>query len=321
MKLAIKISMIIAAGLISAAILIFVLLMSFNNWDFKKIGAVYTEKELEISAEFDSIEINVETADIVFQKSENGKCKVVTYTNEKLTPTVSINDAKLVIENADARKWYEHITLFSFNSPKITVYLPQEEYGALDIDSSTGNTKISAGLKLTSLSVSSTTGDVECYAEITDTLKIDVTSGDVIISDASVGALSVALSTGDVTLSSLSVRDGMDIKTTTGKIKLNHINGANINIKGTSGDVILGDTVLIGKLNTELTTGEVRLDKFDAAEIYVKTTTGDIKGTLTSDKIFFADTATGDISVPKTVSGGTCTLLATTGDIEISIEN
>ena len=58
--------------------------------------------------------------------------------------------------------------------------------------------------------------------------------------------------------------------------------------------------------------------EYSSIDVYVST--GDVTGTLLSDKIFFAETTTGDVSVPKLTSGGKCEISTTAGDIEISIK-
>ena len=61
-------------------------------------------------------------------------------------------------------------------------------------------------------------------------------------------------------------------------------------------------------------------DACDAAEIYVKTDTGDVTGTLLSDKKFFAESDTGKVSVPKSVTGGRCEISTDTGRIDITVK-
>ena len=57
----------------------------------------------------------------------------------------------------------------------------------------------------------------------------------------------------------------------------------------------------------------------DAAEIFVETDTGDVKGSLLSEKVFIPKSDTGDIKVPKTVTGGRCEITTDTGDIKIEL--
>ena len=67
-------------------------------------------------------------------------------------------------------------------------------------------------------------------------------------------------------------------------------------------------------------TGNVKFNDCDAAEIYVKTDTGDVTGSLLSDKVFIANSDTGRIDVPKTVTGGRCEIDTDTGDIRITVK-
>ena len=75
-----------------------------------------------------------------------------------------------------------------------------------------------------------------------------------------------------------------------------------------------------GRLWIGRSTGDVRFEECDAAEIFVRTDTGDIKGSLLTDKMFFAEADTGSVRVPKTTSGGRCEITTSTGDIRITIE-
>ena len=59
----------------------------------------------------------------------------------------------------------------------------------------------------------------------------------------------------------------------------------------------------------------------DAAEIFVQTSTGDVEGSLLSSKVFIANTDTGKVDVPKSITGGRCEITTDTGDIRISVIN
>ena len=75
-----------------------------------------------------------------------------------------------------------------------------------------------------------------------------------------------------------------------------------------------------GVFSITRSTGDVEFDACDASEIYVKTDTGDVTGTLLSDKIFFAESDTGKVSVPKSVTGGRCEISTDTGRIDITVK-
>ena len=62
------------------------------------------------------------------------------------------------------------------------------------------------------------------------------------------------------------------------------------------------------------------MEQCDAFEIVAKTSTGDVTGSFLSEKIFMAQTDTGRIDVPQTMTGGKCQITTNTGDIKVKIE-
>ena len=113
---------------------------------------------------------------------------------------------------------------------------------------------------------------------------------------------------------------GQYFRVSTGRVKLVGLACGNLSTDGSTGDVTLKDTVASGAFRIERSTGDVKFDNADAGEINVKTSTGDVTGTLRSEKIFFAESDTGKISVPKSITGGKCEITTETGDIDIEIK-
>lgn len=216
-----------------------------------------------------------------------------------MSHNVCVQDGTLVIEENDTRKWYDHIGLF-FGSPEMTVYLPQNEYGALSIEESTGDIKIPGNFRFTDINVSGSTGDVEC--------------------SAASGAIKIGISTGDVNLSSVNCEGKIQIRVSTGKVKLTNVTCKSLISNGSTGGISLISVTAAEEISLERSTGNVSFQRCDAAEITVVTSTGNVTGTLLSDKIFITDSSTGKIDVPKTVSGGVCNIKTSTGDIEIKIQ-
>ena len=73
-------------------------------------------------------------------------------------------------------------------------------------------------------------------------------------------------------------------------------------------------------MNIEASTGNVNLNEVDAETIYVKVSTGNISGVILTPKTFEAHASTGKVNVPKDTTGGLCTLIASTGNINVSIK-
>ena len=58
--------------------MLFAVVMTINNWDFKKLGeSNFETKVYDIEESFKDIKIVADTTDFRFLPSENGKCKVI----------------------------------------------------------------------------------------------------------------------------------------------------------------------------------------------------------------------------------------------------
>ncbi len=295
-----KIWLIIATSLTLIGLIIFGGAMTMMKWDFSKLSTVKYETNLyEITKNFKDISIVTDTAVIEFAPSENGKTSVVCHEEVKAKHSVTVNDGTLTVKLENTKKWYDHIGI-GFNSPKITVYLPSVEYGALTAKGTTGGAKIAADFAFESIRVSFTTGDIKSYASASGAVILKATTGRITAENCSADSFEVSVNTGNVNAKNLTCKS-FTSGGSTGGIKLEN--------------VIAGE-----KLSLERSTGDVKLDACDASEIFIKTDTGSVTGTLLSEKTFFAKSDTGSVNVPKNTSGGRCEITTDTGNIRISIK-
>lgn len=273
--------LIIATFLLLTGCIIFGGVMTVYKWDFSKLSTnKYETNKYDIADNFKNISINVKTADIVFVASEKAKTEVVCYEQDNANHEVSVDNDTLTIKLVDERKWYEHIGI-NFRTPKITVYLPQGEYGNLTVSASIGDIDIK-NLSAENINLTVTTGEIEAK----------------------------------------SITCNGDFKTTvsTGEVELKDVSCKNLSSNGNTGDITLKDVIAEEKFAIERSTGDVKFERCDANEIFVKTDTGDVKGSLLSDKVFITQTDTGNIDVPKTITGGRCEITTDTGDIKITVD-
>ena len=113
--------------------------------------------------------------------------------------------------------------------------------------------------------------------------------------------------------------DTISVSVSTGKTHITHLQCKNLITRGSTGDVFLQNVVASENISIERSTGDIEFERCDGAELFVKTGTGDVEGSLLSDKVFFAESDTGSIDVPKTTVGGTCEISTDTGDIHMEI--
>ncbi len=315
-----KILLIVAASLVAVGLIIIVAVMTANNWDWSRLDTMkYETNTHEIIENFDSISINTNTADIIFLPSDDGSCRVVCYEEEKEKHSVNVKDGNLIIEHIDTRKWYDRIVIMSFTAPKITVYLPEGEYGSLCVEASTGDVDIPENFKFESIDIEVSSGDVKCLASVAGLVKIKTSTGDICLEKISAEEIDLTVTTGKITASSITCAGEMKTAVSTGKTDLDGVSCENFSSNGTTGDISLKNVIAAKNITVLRDTGDVRFENSDAENVVVRTSTGDVKGTLLSEKIFFVHTDTGKEEVPKTMNGGMCEINTNTGDIIIKI--
>jgi len=320
MKAGTEVWLIVAIALVLIGCILFVVVMTTLKWDFKKLATVrYETNSYEVTEAFDGISVNTDTADLVFELSQDGKCRVECHEEETAKHSVTVENGTLTITLSDERTVY-HFHGLIFDTPKITVYLPNTEYTSLLIQESTGDIQVPKELYFRDADLSLSTGDVSFNASVSDGLKIKTSTGDICVESLSAGALDLTVSTGKVTVSKVTCQGDVTVTVSTGKTALTDLQCGSLITKGSTGSVSLRNVVATGRFSIQRSTGAVRLDGSDAAEISIKTDTGNVTGTLLTDKVFIAQTDTGKVDVPRSVTGGRCEITTSTGNIQILIQ-
>lgn len=310
-----------AAALLLAGGLAFAWAMSGLRWDFSALGTSnYETNTLAIDERFQNLSIRSNTEDIVFAPSEDGVCAVEFYDQENRRHTASVEGGTLCIESADTRAWFEHITLFSLGTPKITVYLSETDYAALAIQGGTGSVTIPADFTFERMDVTLSTGDVRCAAAVSGPVRIETSTGDIRLNGLSAGALRLSVSTGAVEVRSVACTGDVEVTVRTGSARLADVSCKSLISGGSTGGLVLERVTAEDRVSVERSTGDVRLERCDAAELEIQTGTGSVTGSLASEKVFLAKSGTGRVEVPATVSGGTCRVTTSTGDIRLEIK-
>lgn len=272
--------LIIAASLVLIGCILFGGVMQILKWDFTKLSTVkYETNRYELQETYKNISVVTDTADVVFVPSESQTTSVVCHEQMNRKHTVTVKDDTLAIELDDTRKWYEYIGIY-FGSPKITVYIPKGEFGALSVKASTG---------------------------------------DICVENIAAETLDLRVSTGRITITNVTCQEDVNIRVSTGKTILTDLQCKNLTSTGNTGSVVLKQVIATEKFSIKRSTGDIKLEGCDAAEIFLETDTGDIVGSLLTDKVFIAHADTGKVDVPKTVTGGSCQITTDTGDIKITI--
>lgn len=275
-----KIWLLIASVFVITGLICFATAMFKLDFDFKKLSTVkYKTATYEISEDFNNISVNKSTANLTFEKSDNNICKVVIYEAENSNHKVSADGQTLNIDFSDQKNWYDNLTV-TFETEKITVYLPKNNYDNLSVTTDTGNVFLPEDFKFTDIKISGSTSDIKCYACAENDVKIS---------------------------------------TVTGTQNFSNLKCNNLDVKSSTGDFYFANVIIAENLNIDTHTGDVKLNQCDAKFIEIKTTTGNVKGTLLSDKNFIASSKTGNINLPENSGDNKCKITTDTGDIKIEV--
>ncbi len=313
----------------------------------------------DVAEDFDRISVHVGAADVKLLPSETQECRVVTTDIEQIFYTVEVTDSSLTVRAEDTRKWYDHLFVFSGNNSTVTVYLPADTYkslyartvsGKIEVDSAfaftedvtltvtSGSVTMAASVeghtdvkttsgsirlsgKAGALTAHSTSGSV-CVDHLTvaGEAKLSSTSGRIEVKNTQAGALTADVGSGRVILEDVTVTNAITAETTSGGITLTRVSGGSMALDTGSGAVELTDTTATGHLQAETTSGSIRLTRADAATLNLKAGSGSVKGSLRTPKIFYTDTGSGSVDVPKSTEGGLCEIKTTSGSIHITLE-
>ncbi len=274
--------------------------MAGYGWDFTKLStADYEDNTYEITDGFDNIRVDSDVSDIVFKHSSDGRCIVECHENRDSIHSVTVKDNTLTINNAETYPWYIWLSI-SFDSPKVTIYLPDTGYGELDVESDTGDVTVPGGFIFDNIDISTDTSDVDLSASTTGNIHVESDTGDVELSNVECGKdIRIDVDTSDVDLIDARCR--------------------NLVCEGDTGEISLIRTIVSESIRIQNGTGDVEFHDSDASEIRVDTSTGDVSGNVLTPKVFDARSKTGDVDVPNYATGGSCTIRTSTGDIDITV--
>ena len=308
---------------------------------------------------FDRISVEAQAANLRILPAEDGTCSVVTRDREEMVYGVTVTEGVLTVTVTDTRKWYENLFTAYRSNPTVTVRLPADTYTSLYAKTSSGRIEVdgtftfredvtldvSSGAVVMAASVEghtrveATSGSVRLSGKageltarngsgsltadgltVAGAATVSSTSGRVEMENAAVGSLSVNVGSGSMKLEDLTVTDSLTVGTISGGLHLSRVTCGTLAMETTSGSIDLTDTTVTTHLQAKTTSGGIRFTRSDAATLNLKTTSGSVSGSLRTPKIFYTDTTSGSVDVPKSTEGGLCEIRTTSGSIRITIE-
>lgn len=334
----IKVFIISAVSLIVVGLTVAIVTLAANQFNIGELTEELVPNTYSIKGEFNSIECDLDIADVDILYISEGESFVSSLENDKISFTVEVVDGVLKItENTKIENWYD---FFNWSSVCVDLYINKNTFTNVTIKNDTGDINILDAFKIDNLVIDSDTSNINLSGLEVKSLDSNISTGDFYIENSSITSLKSKTSTGESKIRNCKVLENVTIEASTGKIYLENfeiggklhvtVSTGKIEISETTcdsyesssstGTVKLTDLVVTNDMNIKTSTGDVKLNSIDAANIYIKTSTGDVTGTIRSDKIFFLDSNTGKEDSPFSTTGGICKVTTDTGDITLDYE-
>ena len=198
--------------------LIMVAAMFSMKFDFRRLGTRRTVTNTYTPAgDFEDILIGIDTAELTFLPSEDGKLKVVCVEEEGMQHVVAVSDGTLSIQAVDTQRWHEKIGVGG-EKTSVTVYLPKKEYGALTLKTSTGDVTVPAAFRFRSVLMTGSTADIDFRAFTEGGVSIRTSTGDISLDGLQADSLDLTASTGHIRVSASVIAGSVKVQTRTGEV-------------------------------------------------------------------------------------------------------
>jgi len=281
--------------------------------DFKKDYDVDKEERVDITSRtVENIELKLISKNIRILKSDNSDMNITISGSieSNFTPDIYIQDIGKTVEIRDSNKTFNNSD-YKNNDLNFTIYVPEELYKDLSVDTITGNITID-GIKFKDLETNNISGSTKVNSIESNNLEMDSVSGNMEVHNSSI--FSIELDTvsgksildniktrsvefnsvsgsldsqgeyesfrgdtvsGDVTISVRNIQDDYIINTVSGDVTLDisDINGFNFRFNSLSGEIETEKTLNFNRIHNDTIEGSYGSG---GSLINLKTTSGDL---------------------------------------------
>ncbi len=332
----------VVAGLILGGIALLAGGVQFGNFQIGRGSLTVRQADLvpktyEVQGAFRSLDVRGVSGDVELRPASDGRCRVECVECDGWTHKVEVRSGTLYVERET--KANVNLLLGMNGRDVIEVWLPERDYEALAVSTTSGDVRIPADFRFGVASVASTSGGTDFRAQVGGGLTAAATSGAIAVTDVScaslsmsgtsgglyvsgveTGGVSLSCTSGSVSLENVRASGELYVHTTSGDIRMKNVSCRALEMESSSGEKTLTDVVAQENFKSSATSGALSMTRCDAGSLHITSTSGEVEGSLLTDKIFITHTTSGDVKVPVGRSGGDCEIETTSGDVRIKIE-
>ena len=283
----------VGLGLIIAGVALGINKIKNNVFGFNNTNSSssYEEKSTEIKDDFEDIDITEVSSDVNIVATSKSNAYVEYTDSDTYHHEITVKGDTLRIEYKNDQNSVVKIgfmlPIFGISeddeSFPVTIYLPEKEYGELNVAIVSGDTTVDP-MSFEKIKIDSVSGEVKLNGcDLEEKFDASAVSGSITCEKLNAGDININTTSGTVSMSDTTAKNA-DIQTISGKVNLNSFSASSVDIDTTSGDVIL--------------------DAFESKDTEINTVSGDVRGTLKGDYDISYDTVSGDSDISGSVSGG-----------------
>ena len=300
-----------ALGLILAGIIICALGFAQSNWGgMREMGIWKTELRSYAAEHVDSVYLDVRNVKVRLLPAEDGKVSIY-YRDRPEAPlyTFSEDGGALRMEYGAQESWESIgwiprlLGLWGGNLGEITVYLPSDMAGALDIRTTNAQVELSDIRTLGSARLQTKNGKIQCRnVDVRTEIELEATNG-------------------VLALEHLRAGGHISARTTNGKLSIQDTLAGELRLHTTNAAMELANTSAQQTFSAETTNGVIRVDEIAGQDISLRSTNGKISGTVAGSASEYSvdiSTTNGSAS-PANRQGGARSLEVRTTNAHVDI--
>lgn len=282
-------------------------------------------KKTETYSAGENLKIKTYTDDIKVSVGDDDELRFVYYQSDNHKVEIKRENGGVFFE---VRRKFTFFNFDWFNKNKrdVTVKLPKDFSGSIDIDVSTGFIEADlSGVTVNDFSSNATTGETKIKnVTAVGNAKFHCTTGKLDVSEINVGgSLDIKCTTGGIKAENATAGGNLVANSSTGRVSLLNVKAKDMVVKETTGNATL--KVDCNDLCVKSTTGKIDFTVKNAEKINIECSTGDVKGTIYGDITEFdisRETTTGDCNLPVQTlgKGKSLSVKTTTGDVDVKFE-
>lgn len=273
----------------------------------------YTFVEKIEKEEFNQIDIDIKSANLVINVYEELEYKIDFYESKYDIKSLKVEDKVLEIkqEYKNSLKWF-NIKFTSKKIETINLYIPNTFNGKVEIESNSGNITIN-DFNFESLEINVASGNIKLDSGAVSTnIDLETNSGDISLNDLTTGILNAKSSSGNITVTNTKIDSNTYLNTSSGNIKFEDSESNELKGNASSGNINLTNNK-INFIDLLVSSGNIRVNIKDLVEDYK------IDANVNSGTIYFQGRNVGkkfiNLSGSKSIKAKT-----SSGNIHITIE-